>query len=170
MRFLKIKFKDGKVFIEYEVKRQDDKDPDQFSFSSADSPQPSFPAALQALAEDVVEMCELAETDTVKIEVKGVSFSYGGADEIMGATIVAQKRLRYSNTALNLNTPHKASEPYSEGGDESLCLTDDCTKRLTRLMDEAKQYIEGVRAQMDLFALKEAVDEHLDGPEQVRVH
>ena len=35
--------------------------------------------------------------------------------EVMGANICASMDLKKSNCPLNLNTPHKASESYSDG-------------------------------------------------------
>jgi hypothetical protein len=155
MRFNKIKLtKDGKVHLEYQVKAKKGGSWDDFSFTCSDEPKPEFRNALIDLAQDVIKMCELPEDYLGRIVVKGVSFSWGGEAEVMGAVIVAQMSLRKSNIPLNLNTPHKPSEPYSEGADESQLLSDDCVGRLEDLIKEAEDYVKGIRAQGNLFPEK----------------
>jgi hypothetical protein len=155
VRFQKIKYNKAKVKIEYELKnKKKDKDWDQFSLACLDEPKPEFQIALQALSKDVIEMCELPGDYRTRIIVTGVSFSYGSEAEIMGATIISQMALNHSNINLNLNTPHKPSEPYSEGGDIFQCLSQECIERLTYLMLEAEDYVKGNRAQGDLFVDK----------------
>jgi len=151
VRFLKIKYSKGKVKIEYEI-RNKVKDWDQFSLACSNEPKPEFQVALQALSEDVIFMCELPEDYKKRIMVAGVSFSYGSEAEIMGATIISQMSLKLSNVNLNLNTPHKPSEPYSEDGDQAQCLSDDCVTRLEELISEAEDYVNGIRVQGELFA------------------
>ena len=151
MRFQKIKYSKGRVKIEYELRNKIKKDWDQLLLVCSDEPKPEFQTALQVLSEDVIKMCELPEDYQKRIMVTGVSFSYGGDDEIMGATIISQMALNHSNINLNLNTPHKPSEPYSEGGDASQCLSADCIEHLTSLMLEAEDYVNGNRAQGELF-------------------
>lgn len=161
MRFQKVKYNKGKVTIEYEIRNKVKKDWDQFSLACSDDPKPEFRIALQALSYDVIEMCELPEEYEKRILVTGVSFSYGGEAEIMGATIISQMALRKSNVNLNLNSPHKPSEPYSEDGDRAQCLSEDCVQRLEELMAEATDYVNGIRAQGELFAetQKESLEE-----------
>ena len=159
MRFQKIKYSKGKVKIEYELRNKEKKDWDQFSLACSDEPKPEFQIALQSLSEDVLEMCELPGDYRKRIMVTGVSFSYGGEGEVMGATIISQMALNRSNVNLNLNTPHKPSEPYSEGGDAAQCLSQDCIDRLASLELEAEDYINGNRAQGELFADREKAKE-----------
>jgi hypothetical protein len=156
MRFNKIRLtKEGKVNLEYEVKNSKG-GWDQFSFSCSDEPKPEFKVALANMADDVIEMAELDEKYLERITVRGVSFSYGGEGEVMGAVIMAQMSLKKSNVPLNLNTPHKPSEPYSEGADKSQVLSTECVERLEALIGEAEEYVHGVRAQGDLFGGKKA--------------
>lgn len=152
MRFKKIKLrKDEGVTAAYEKKNQAG-GWDEYSFSCAGKALPAFYAAFEALAPHVIELCELPVTYTERIIVKGVSFSYGGDAEVMGATISAAMELDFSNCDLNLNTPHKPSEPYSETGvDEGFLLSDDCIKTLDHLVHQTEIYARGERAQMSLF-------------------
>ncbi len=156
IRFKKIKaLKDGKLRIEYEQKNKDSWD--EYTLNCSDEPKDSYGAALQALAGDVIEMCELPEDYLPRITVTGVSFSYGGDEEVMGAVITASMRLNKSNQPLNLNTPHKTETWYSETGSELSLLHPDCVERLQVLTDEAQDYIGGVRKQVDLFVEMEVV-------------
>lgn len=159
MRFRKIKqTKEGKIHIEYEVKNQKG-GMDEFSFTCSDEPKPEFKAALQDLGQDVIEMCELPEEYITRVIVTGVSFSYGSDAEIMGATLIAQMKLKKSNVNLNLNTPHKIEEFYSEtGGDQVQLLGEECVSRLKELIDQTGDYVKGVRAQGQLFGEKEGLE------------
>lgn len=155
MRFKKIKAGTaGKISLEYEVKKGWGMD--EFAMSCVDKALPSFHEALQALSEDVVEICEFPESYRDRILVTGVSFSYAGDNEVMGATIISQLRLAKSNVGLNINTPYKASEFYGETGDKDQLLSEDCVERLGTLQEEAEKYLKGTRAQAELFAKQEA--------------
>jgi hypothetical protein len=155
MRIKKIKItKDDKVHIEYEIQNNTG-NWDEFSLTSADKPNSYFDEAFRNLDRHVIEMCEFG--DAPVLTVKGVSFSYGGEKEVMGASIIATKQLLGSNCNLNLVTPHKASEPYGEGkADEKQLLTEDCVADLDKLCQEAEAYIKGNRQQMDLFSQQPA--------------
>jgi len=154
IRMKKIKVtSDNKISMAYESLNKN-QSWDEYSFTCADKARPEFYEAVKQLAEHVIEMCELPDSYLPRIDVRGVSVSYGGDDEIMGATISAQMTLKYSNCNLNINTPHKACAPYSEGeGDEKQLLSTDCVDDLRRLYDECDSYIKGDRAQMSLFSV-----------------
>lgn len=149
MRFKKIKVKDAKVNLEYEVLKGSSWD--EFALLSNDKAQPAFYNALQAMAIDLTEMCELPADYVEKILVTGVSFSYAGERETMGATIIGQMKLKKSNVNLNLNTPHKIVDFYAESGDPFQLLSDGCRTRLSELIEEAKNYVKGIREQAELF-------------------
>lgn len=156
MRWRKIKITpENKVFLEYQEPAGEFSWND-LTFQCSDPGRPEFYDAFKALAEHVVDMCELPveDLDKLKITVKGVSFSYGGENEVMGATISASRKLERSNSPLNLVTPHKPSEPYGKGQDEDLngLLDPDCVDALKALQAEAFRYLKGERAQVDLFA------------------
>jgi len=154
MRFNKIKAtKEGKIKMEYEVKNEKG-GWDEFSFSCAEEPKPSFTAALADLTRDALEMCELPDVYLDRLQASGVSFSYGGENETMGAVIIASMLLNKSNTNLNLNTPHKTEDFYGETGDEMQLLNPECVSRLHRLIEEAEDYVKGIRAQGNLFNQK----------------
>lgn len=152
-RICKIKIsKENRVEINYQQKSQTDAWND-FSMSCVEKGEPALYLSLHELRQDVIEMCELPKDYTDRITVKGVSFSYGGEKEVMGATISAAMTLEYSNCPLNLNTPHKASDSYNDNeADVKQLLSGDCVERLLALQKAAERYVDGVRAQGNLFS------------------
>lgn len=152
MRIKKVKFSsDEKIHLSYEVKSTSGKI-SEFTLVSSEKAAPSFYQTLQKLRNSVLELCELPSNEESKIHVSGVSFSFAGDNDTMGAVITAQRRLSNSNAPLNLNTPHKAVEPYGDGkADAKQLLPDECIDVLNGLIDEAEAYIEGKREQTDLF-------------------
>lgn len=157
IRFKKVKkTSDDKIHVEYE-RMNDQGQWDEHSMKSNQQPAPSFDLALDNLIPHVEEMCELPEGDHQQFPytVRGVSFSYGGENETLGATITVTRSLRNSNSPLVLNTPHKIEEPYAEGADETQVMTTDCLIDLKTLQAEADSYLNGKRAQKDMFAEQE---------------
>jgi hypothetical protein len=146
-RFTKIKYDGAKVRIEYEVEREG-KEPDEYSLFSADAPSTSFQAALGALREDVIAICELPADQMDKLHIRGVSISH--TNGIMGACITALKTVQTANAPLVLNSPHLPSAPYSDNPEP--VLPPETCERLRALMAEAQKYIDGERAQGNLFA------------------
>lgn len=148
MRFNKIKLsKDARYRFEYEVERNDGEERDEFACSSKDRPRPEFLTTLDKLKPFVVKICELPASYESKIAVRGVSFSYGGDSETMGATITSVMALENSTGPLILNTPHKTEAFYSEHGDDRQLLPEGCVEVLNDLCDEAELYVRGERAQ-----------------------
>lgn len=137
----KVKFKEGRTTIRY----TEPVSGDEYEINSIDPAKPEFIQALQLLLEDVLDMCELEDTEWLdKYFVSGCSFSHG---ERVGVTITALKSLENSHAPLVLNTPHK----FFSGDDPKSILTDACIKRLNNLAMRANEYISGERAQGNLF-------------------
>lgn len=152
-RFKKIKItSDDKLHIEYE-KQNDLGTYDEYAMKSSEEALPSMYHAFDNLIPHVVEICELPDGDNLQhvYTIKGVSFSYGGDDEVMGATITATRALKNTNAPLVLNTPHKPQYAYADGADDSNCLTSECVEDLLLLCDEAQKFLDGKRAQTSLF-------------------
>lgn len=124
MRFTKIKkTKERKIFLEYQDKNTKG-EYDNYSFECGEEPLPEFNQALQALAPDILSLCEIPIIDDNRITIKSISMSYGGDLEVMGASICGAMELRESNCPLNLNTPYKASDSYSGGPADSKQILD----------------------------------------------
>lgn len=142
------------MYIEYSKKNSKGKW-DDFTLSCNDAPRPEYEKTIEKLKPFVLEICELPADYLSRINVKSVSFSYGGEAAIMGAVITATMKLKNSNAPLNLNTPHKPSEHYSTaGGDNALLLPEKCVDVLTELQEECALYINGERSQGELFEAK----------------
>lgn len=158
MQFLKIKKdkKSGRVTLEYQKKKAD-QTLDEFHFSSFDKPLPEFDTALLNLRKYVMQICEYPVDDDfiTRTTVTGVSFSYGGDADVMGATLIAQLVLKDCNAPLNLNTPHLAEDFYSaSGGSDKQLMPDKMATDLYKLMTEAERYLYGERAQGELFVVQ----------------
>jgi len=121
---------------------------DKREFESQDEPADEFGEALQSLAGDVEKMCEIPHDGLHGILVTGVTFSYGGEKEVMGAMITAQRQLVNNPCAWNVNTPHKASDSYSDTpAPREQLLQEDTIARLNDLIEQAEGYIQGTRKQ-----------------------
>ena len=146
MKITKVKIEKSKTRIHYLLPvRGRPEDMDEYTLSCSDAPKPSFYDAANALKAHAAAICEMAPGWAHNLEIKGVSFSW--SNDVMGATITALKPLSGSNAPLVINTPHKPETPYSEGGDETNCLTPECADALRTLLNEARDYVDGDRAQ-----------------------
>jgi hypothetical protein len=153
MRIKKVKVtKEKRINMVYETKSKRGYW-DEYSFTCSEEARPEFYTVLSELAQDVIEMCELPSDYIDRITVRSVSYSYGGENNTMGATISAGMKLDNSYQDLNLNTPHKASAMYNSDtpDDEMQLLSSDCIERLEALQEECEAYIKGDRAQGSLF-------------------
>lgn len=146
LRITKAKYDGSKVRIEYEQQRPD-KQYDEFTMSSVDRPTPTFILALNALAADVVKICEFPEDDAKKLTIRGVSVSH--TNDIMGVCITALKAVKSAQSPLVLNTPHIPEEPYGDA--ESPTLTRETLDRVHSFLLEVENYIKGERAQPSLL-------------------
>lgn len=147
--------KDSKVHIEYQVPRTVESGQafDEFTLNCVDKPLPALELAMLNLRKHVLEICEMPvdDTEVMKVKVKGVSFSYSGDNDVMGATITASKTLAKSNSPLIINTPHKFDQPHNENQGTEMCLSDDCVNVLEELLEQAEKYLDGERAQLEMF-------------------
>jgi hypothetical protein len=161
----KIKSSKGRIFIAYSDKSGTNED--EFTLNCLDEPLDSFRKAMADLKPHVQEWLEIEQPEWCEdLVIKGVSFSW--TDGIMGAVITCEKPLTYAQSPLNLNTPHKPQHPYSDGDDEALeyCLKDECVFALEKLIEEAKKYINGERAQGQLFGGDDELEGDIDLSEQ----
>ena len=150
MRIKKVKYdkKEKRVLISYEEKGADGYD--NYTLDSEDAPNPSLLKSLSDLASDVLYLCEIQGKQDFQVEVRSISFSYGGDKEVMGATISAGIALERSYCPLNVNTPHKASESYSEHEDPKQLLDESTIIKLKLVQEEAIKFINGDRAQLKM--------------------
>ena len=153
MRQLKKVCYDGKrVKVAYEIVRKAG-EPDEFNLNCSDPPHPSLLASLAALKDAVREICGLPAPWCQGLLIRGVSFSWAGDDNMMGATITALKPLTTANAPLVINTPHLPAEPYSKSEGAKPPLLPDCAVgALDLLRAAAFDYVDGKRAQVEIFA------------------
>lgn len=128
---------------------------DEHSLVCCDLPRPELVEALDKLRTHVAEILELPAQYLADASVTSVSLSYSGDDGVMGATITTLKPLANSNAPFVLNTPHKTAEPISAGGDPSICLSFEAVAAIKVLCAEADLYVNGDRAQGDLWASRQ---------------
>jgi hypothetical protein len=160
----------GKIIIDWEVKAMKDGGWDEYHMKCSDLANPEFYDAMGALVQDILTLCEFPTGWKNSITVHSVSFSYSD-DDVKGAVITGQRELEHSSAPLNLNTPHKPYEPYNpEQGDvdPDMLLPEETCERLDILDDEANKYIDGDRAQGNLF--KELEKEAAKADKRKRQH
>lgn len=148
---IKVESKDAKnrIVLEYAKRNANGQDWDVYAMNSVDKPAPSFHEAMQDLAQDVVELCELPVDYRERIIVKSVSLSEGEGDGFGGAVISAAMQLKDSYAPLNLNTPFKNSS--SSGQEDPKQVIDGATeRRICALIIEAEKFLNGVRAQTEM--------------------
>jgi len=148
MRIRKVKFDGQRVEILYEQEK--DIGMDEYSLKCTDKPLETFVNALDALRPAVAELCELPMKWGENLEVRGVSFSYEGDQEVMGAVISALKPLANSSCPLVINTPHACEEPPSPTAEANL-LPEKAVEALKAVISQAKKYIAGERDTVPLF-------------------
>lgn len=166
LRFTKIKAnKAEKVTLVYE-KFVKDKDWDEYSMTCSERAAPSFYRAIEGLATYLRVICELPAAYLDRVTVTGVSISYAGPQDTMGAVLIGTLRLNNSNCPLNLITPHKSEGPYSgdtDNADPNQLLPQDCATQILKLCAEATEYLNGKRSQMKLFDGKEKASGEKEG-------
>lgn len=150
IRILKVKKAPGeKIAIEFQ-RLNSNGEYDDFTMVCGEQARPEWYTNLQALAIDVVDICELPGQDLEVITVKGVTFVYDEEDGRMGAVITAQKKLLGSNSPLCLNTPFKMATPKDANQDPKSLLPAQCDLRLLAIVDETVLYVNGDRAQLKM--------------------
>jgi len=150
MLITKVKILNENVHIEFENGST------KYTVDCKQQPKPEFTLALAALKIDFHEICEFAKGELKKIDVTGASFRYtGDNNDTMGAVITGKRALTNSNVPLVINTPFKSEDNNTGKQPKKALLTVGCVERLATLMEEAKKYIKGSRAQQDLFKGKD---------------
>ena len=149
-RIKKVSYDGHKVLVRWEIPKRGEFE--GYELESPDVPAPSFLAALQALRTEIATICELPATWCADLDVRGVTCSYGGDKDTLSVTITALKHVATANAPLVLNTPNLPAEPYNDTDDSSTPVLEESTEAaVLALAAEACRYLEGHRAQSDLF-------------------
>lgn len=128
----------------------------EHELTSSQTPHEDFERALQALKDDVLELCELYDYED-GVRVSSVTISYSEKSGRRGAVVTALKTLAVANAPLVLNTPHLAQEGENDKG----VLPPAMWRRVLALEVEAQAYVDGKRApkeQRDMFEQRRVTD------------
>lgn len=138
-----------KVFVKFEKLRGDGTF-DVYTFECDDEAHPDLSKALQTMKPHLIENCELP--DDRMIEVKSITRTYKDMEvgEVRGLVISGVRQLQNSDAPMVVTMPHKTDQPYTEDGDDSICLTSQCMDDLDALEVEIFAYVDGKRAQLEM--------------------
>lgn len=145
MRFTKIKWDTKEVLLRWTTEKGGETHDHEVTAKAP--PHPDFVTALKALREDVINICELPISYESGLRVQSVTMSRSEKTGIEGAVVTALKTLASASSPLVLNTPYLVDDPAAETG----AMTREMASRLSDLRFEAERYIEGKRAQGELF-------------------
>lgn len=149
-RFItKAKYSDDKVYIEHNYTR-DDGGLDLATLESKDTPHPDLVKAKDALVAVVLHMMGLPEDWADGLTVTGASFTEN-EKQGFGATVLALKRREeHFKGVLVLNMPHHYVGTAAMEGQPSI-LSEAHAILLRKFQIEAEQFLNGKRAQPDMF-------------------
>lgn len=143
MEITKVKYDGEKVTI----KTQEDSDTSQkeTTLTCYDPPRESFTDAFQALREGAVDLLEIQDADwAAGLRVTGMSVTY--EEERTGVVVTMMKELEGAKGPLVLNTPYVVDED-----EHGPTMPTALMRGYQRMLDEARKYLNGDRAQRDLF-------------------
>lgn len=123
-----------------------------FTCKLQQAPAPEFIKDFDALANDAKNLLELGfDKDIDLIEVRALSLKYVGDDEDMGGSISVLVNLHKSNSGFSATTPFKVVASEEHENDEFSVWSTDTVKRVEAVIARAFAYIDGERAQRELF-------------------
>lgn len=131
------------------------------SVSDPDNPLPEFKAAVAALLPLILAICHLPEDYGINLVPSGLTITEKGM-----VTIQGKKSFDDASGPLNIATPLRLLETPEEEGTYSPPLTDKQNALIDEVIEQAKRYILGERAQGTLFVEEEENDlpDGLDEP------
>lgn len=143
MLFSKVKFDGQKVHLVWHTKSGDDTV--KHELESFDLPEQEFADALASLKAPLLDLLGLpSEYADMGLDVTGVTIKHDD-ERGVGCVVTAQKNLAAAPSPLILNTPYLAS------GDENFPLPFAIAGTLDDVQAMAARYVQGKRAQGDLF-------------------
>ena len=145
-RITKVSYDGEEMHIEHIIQREGYSD--TYKMTSEDAPTQSFIDALQTLKTLIPQWGDMTTEQTQNCEIRGAFFSW--KRDVFGGGFTALRPLKNCASPMVLNMPHKPSMPYSDGGDEGMCLTTIENELLLAVCAEAEKYLDGERAQMEL--------------------
>lgn len=115
-------------------------EPDGVAREGKGEARPSFYKAMNALLDEVVNICLLDPNGWDSAEITGVTLKHLDGD--IGVVITAQNRNEELSSPININTPY-------------LIAFKELKVKLEAIQDEARDYLAGKRAQISLFDQEE---------------
>ncbi len=137
----KVNYKKSRVIIKWD--EESDQGTDSFEVDSFQTPTPEFVEAFKALDHVLIDLCEFPQSYCDGITVTGVTYVSGA---VWGVVVTGSKTLKNHTAPLNLNTPFSRAEDENGPGQ----LTTRMISLLTAVEEEAVEYINGARAQLEL--------------------
>jgi hypothetical protein len=122
---------------------------DQYSISSPSKAAPAFYKRAEALSVYVIDILELPAKEAKNVKVTGISFSYSAKIDGVGVIFTAMRSLSKTPQPHVLNTPLK----YSNHDTKEMKLPKGCFDAIKDLERELVKYLEGKKAQLELFPL-----------------
>lgn len=136
---------------------------EDLSVNSTENALPEFHEALDALASLTCEVCAWSPEYSENMRVMGVAMGEQGEAETV--SILAQKSLVDAGKALNIATPPRLLSHPTEPGSYTPPLTDKQAELVYALIEAAKDYAKGNRAQGELPGIGGVEDEEEGGGE-----
>jgi hypothetical protein len=156
-RIAKIKLVDES--LEVHLEGSDDDTERKTAIKSLGSVHPDLSAAMQALEPHVrAIMCLPADWCSNSFHVRSVSFSYSDKTGVDGTVISCRADLTTCNSPFFFNTPYLPIQRHTDEGDKQE-MSAEAIEALEKLKTEVHAYIDGKRAQRDLFDDAEEFEE-----------
>ena len=154
MRFKKVRWDQKAVTLIWTT--ESGTETHEHDLTSKQAPHGDLDDALQALAGDVVNVCEM-DLDLDTLRVQSVSLSFSEKTGVRGAVVTALKPVKIASSPVVLNTPH-----LTESGDNDKgVMPPSMWRRVLTIEDEARAYLDGKRApnpQLDAFTKGEQTE------------
>lgn len=139
MRIKKVRLKQRAVVIEYASEKE------THTLTSRDNPLPSFMKAVENLKPLVLSILHLPTEYGENLTPTGLTMADKQETELV--TIMAKKKLVDSHSPFNIATPLRFLAHPEEEGSYSPALDDKDVAAVMEVLEEAKKYVAGERAQ-----------------------
>lgn len=145
----KVKIAKGKIKINYDKSREGFSE--SFYMESGEKAAPEFYNAFQTLSAHVAAiMCFIGDVMKDRIVPNEVTFSYDDLG-LMTAKIGFNLYIQVTDEYVSISTPARKEALKATDDNDPKFLADSTLNALQDVIDEAEKYIDGERAQGDLF-------------------
>lgn len=145
----KVKIAKGKIKINYDKSREGFSE--SFYMESGEKAAPEFYDAFQTLSAHVAAiMCFIGDVMKDRIVPNEVTFSYDDLG-FMTAKIGFNLYIQVTDEYVSISTPARKEALKATDDNDPKFLADSTLNALQDVIDEAEKYIDGERAQGDLF-------------------